>query len=155
MKDIFCKIANKKTPALVLFEDNEIVAFLDVEPATKGHSLIITKRHYETIFEVPENILCRVTKMAKIIGLAIQHSFSFDGISIFLFAGRTIQDIEHFHLHICGRNLKNEGHFGKTFKDEKDKAEKLSITCDTLKNEINSLLSKKYYNITLQNLKKP
>ena len=63
--DIFCKIIKKEAEAKILYEDEDILAFLDKDPQTKGHTLIIPKKHYEGILDIPENILNKILALAR------------------------------------------------------------------------------------------
>jgi histidine triad (HIT) family protein len=98
---IFCKIVNKQAPASIIYEDNTIMAFLDIRPLNMGHTLIIPKDHYVDIFDIPENELSQMHKVAKQVSLAVKKATSADGISIFQQNGKAAgQDIFHIHVHV-------------------------------------------------------
>ena len=99
---IFCKIVNNEIPSYKVYEDESFLAFLDISQATKGHTLVIPKEHYQNIFELPENskIFNIVSKLAKAIKLATNA----DGINIINNNGTTAgQTVNHFHIHIIPR----------------------------------------------------
>ena len=62
---LFCKIARKEVPAKILYEDDDILVMLDAYPDTDGHTLIIPKKHYEDIYEVPNDILIKMFDAAR------------------------------------------------------------------------------------------
>jgi len=98
--DIFCKIIKKEAEAKILYEDEDILAFLDKDPQTKGHTLIIPKKHYEGILDIPENILNKILAYTKL--RAKELSKDYKGIKIGFNSG-TANEIGHFHLHILGQ----------------------------------------------------
>ena len=68
---IFCKIINKQIPSSVVYEDNDVVAFLDISQATKGHTLVLPKKHYANLLEIEEEVLAKVIKVAKMIATSM------------------------------------------------------------------------------------
>ncbi len=97
---VFCKIVRKEVPASIVYEEASVLAFLDIHPLNKGHTLIIPKAHYETIFDIPEGVLAEVFKVTKIVAMAIKKSVKADGISIIQQNGRAAnQEIFHLHVH--------------------------------------------------------
>ena len=79
---IFCKIAKKKMPSEIIYEDDNVFAFLDISPANPGHTLIIPKEHYPTILETPDavmkNLIVAVKKIAKAVKEGVNFFSSFD-----------------------------------------------------------------------------
>ena len=68
MKDancIFCKIANGEIPSATLYEDDQFRVILDLNPAAKGHALVLPKDHYANLFEIPEDVLGKAAGVAK------------------------------------------------------------------------------------------
>ncbi len=109
MKDcIFCKIVKGEIPADIIYEDDKTLAFLDISPTNKGHTLVIPKEHYETIMDIPEDLLANVIKTTKKLSIAL--SKMSDGISIAQnnkkLAG---QIVPHLHFHVMPR-YKNDRH---------------------------------------------
>jgi len=104
---IFCKIAKKQIPTDILYENNKTIAFLDINPVNKGHTLVIPKEHYETIIDIPEDLLIEVIKTTKKISIAL--SKISDGITIAQNNKKSGgQEIPHLHFHIIPR-YKNDG----------------------------------------------
>ena len=102
---IFCKIVKKVIPAKVIFENNEILAFLDIFPINKGHSIVIPKVHYQNLEDFPESELLYLYKTVKQIAILIHKKLDLGGYNIlqnnFKAAG---QVIDHIHVHIIPRS---------------------------------------------------
>ena len=81
---IFCKIARKQAPASFVYEDENVSAFLDIRPLNEGHTLVIPKEHYVTIFEAPEELVAHLHRIVRRVALAVGESTKADGISICL-----------------------------------------------------------------------
>jgi len=101
---IFCKIVRRQSPASIIYEDETVMAFLDVRPLTMGHSLVIPKAHYADIFGTPEELISQVHKVSKQIALAVKKATGADGVTIIQQNGKAAgQDIFHLHVHIVPR----------------------------------------------------
>jgi histidine triad (HIT) family protein len=101
---IFCKIVRKQAPSSIVYEDDTIMAFLDIRPLNMGHTLVIPKAHYVDIFDIPEKELSQVHNVAKLVAFAIKKSTIADGISIIQQNGKAAgQDIFHMHVHVVPR----------------------------------------------------
>jgi len=124
---IFCRIAQKQVPASLVFEDEKVVAFLDIRPLNEGHTLVIPKAHYESIFEIPLDYITYLHGITKQVALAVKKATKADGISVIQQNGKAAgQDIFHLHVHVIPRY---EGQKLPSFSEisEADK-EKLSQT---------------------------
>jgi histidine triad (HIT) family protein len=103
-KCIFCKIVAKQAPSSLLYEDDVVMAFLDIRPLNMGHSLVIPKAHYVDIFETPDRELAEIHQASKKLAAAIKKATHADGISIIQQNGAAAgQDIFHLHVHIVPR----------------------------------------------------
>jgi histidine triad (HIT) family protein len=106
---IFCLIAAGKIPAKKVYEDPKVLAFLDINPVSEGHTLVIPKNHYETISLVPDSELGVIFRVIKKLATNMKDKLGVDGINIiqnnYKAAG---QDIPHFHVHIIPRK-NNDG----------------------------------------------
>ncbi len=101
---IFCKIVKKQAPASIIYEDETVIVFLDIRPLNVGHTLVIPKKHYVDIFDIPENQLSQVHKVAKQVSVAVKKATNADGISIIQQNGKAAaQDIFHLHVHVVPR----------------------------------------------------
>ena len=106
---LFCKIVKGELPSSKIYEDEDTLAFLDLFPVNKGHSLVIPKEHYETIFDVPSDILSKVSPVMKNVADAVKKGVNADGISIAQSNGKDAgQVIPHIHFHIMPR-FKDDG----------------------------------------------
>jgi len=101
---IFCKIVKGEIPCNKIFENENILAFLDIAPVNIGHSLVIPKKHFANIYETPEKTLIEMMKAVKKISHAIKNSLKADGINVTMnndpAAG---QVVFHSHIHIIPR----------------------------------------------------
>ena len=108
---IFCKLANGIFLTNTLYEDEDFRVILDIEPATKGHALILPKKHYANIFELPEEYAGKVYKVAKNMAGKMQDALGFDGFNVLQNNGEAAgQTVFHFHMHLIPRyNNDNAG----------------------------------------------
>jgi histidine triad (HIT) family protein len=101
----FCKIARKEAPANTVFEDEKIIAFLSIQPITAGHTLVVPKKHYENIYEIPEEEVAYLYKIVKKMAYAVKNAVSAEGIRIVQNNGEAAgQVIFHLHVHIIPMN---------------------------------------------------
>jgi histidine triad (HIT) family protein len=98
---IFCKIVREEAPSCRVYEDENIVAFMSIQPINVGHTLVVPKKHYENIFEIPEEEIGILFKTVKRITPAVKQAFSADGIQIVQNNGAAAgQVVFHLHVHI-------------------------------------------------------
>ena len=101
---VFCKIVKGQAPASIVYEDQEVMVFLDIRPLNMGHTLVIPRAHYVDIFDIPNALLSRIHKIAKHVAPAIKKATTADGISIIQQNGKAAgQDIFHLHVHVVPR----------------------------------------------------
>jgi histidine triad (HIT) family protein len=101
---IFCKIVRKQAPASIIYEDESVIAFLDIRPLNLGHTLVIPKKHYVDIFDISEDQLSQVHKVAKQVSTAVKKATNADGISIIQQNSKAAgQNIFHLHVHVVPR----------------------------------------------------
>ncbi|GIN93183.1 protein hit [Siminovitchia terrae] len=112
---IFCKIVNGELPSAKIFENEDILAFLDISQITKGHTLVIPKVHKTDIFEMDEETAAKLFSAVPKIAQAIKDQFGAKGINLLnnngSFAG---QEVFHYHMHLIPRYDANDG-FSKQF----------------------------------------
>ena len=135
MKDnacIFCRIAQKQVPANLVYEDEKALAFLDIRPLNEGHTLVIPKAHYETIFDIPQELITYLHGITKQVAIAVKKATKADGISIIQQNGKAAsQEVFHLHIHVIPRY---EGQKLPRFNDVKEaEKEKLSQTAAKIK----------------------
>lgn len=107
MDCIFCKIINGDIPSHKIYEDDLVLAFLDINPETNGHTLIIPKKHFKDLNEIEENELNHILKVAKELSLKIKESLKCDGFTLIQNNG-FVQDVKHFHLHIVPKYINEQ-----------------------------------------------
>ena len=107
MSCTFCKIANKEIESNIVYESNNIIAFLDIDPINEGHILIVPKEHYLDIEELPTDILNEIMELSQRIVKSLKETYKPDGYSIMQNGGK-FNEIGHFHLHIFPR-YQNDG----------------------------------------------
>ncbi|MGM5484383.1 MAG: HIT family protein [Nanobdellota archaeon] len=101
---IFCKIAKGEMPANKVYEDDNFVAFLDISPANNGHTLVITKEHYETFTDIPEDKLKEFTAVTQKVAVAVKDATSCHGYNIIMNNNKAAgQIVPHVHYHIVPR----------------------------------------------------
>lgn len=97
--DIFCKIMNNEIPSYTIYEDDIVKVFLDVNPAVNGHSLIVPKKHYKDLFDLDDNTLMHIMKIAKKVSPILEEALNADGMTLVQNNG-LYQEVKHFHLHL-------------------------------------------------------
>ncbi|AJF61864.1 TPA: HIT family protein [Candidatus Woesearchaeota archaeon] len=106
---IFCKIIAGKIPTLKVYEDKDVMAFLDIAPANKGHTLIVPKKHSKDMLEDNNKDLAAVMKAAKKISAAVMKAVSAEGFNFIANTGPVAgQVVFHTHFHIIPR-FENDG----------------------------------------------
>lgn len=109
-KDVFCKIVDGEIPCYKLYEDNDVLAFLDISQVSKGHALVISKKHYDNFLSIPQEEMHKVMDVAQRIGQVSVKYLGAKGVNIltncYEAAGQTVM---HFHVHVIPRYDGNEG----------------------------------------------
>ena len=101
---IFCKIIEGEIPCYKLYEDDLVLAFLDISPMANGHTLIIPKEHRENIFDVEEKYLERMVDVSKKIAQKMKDNIGAEGVNLYHASGACAeQTVFHFHLHVVPR----------------------------------------------------
>ena len=106
---IFCRIARGEIASSKIYEDDHTVAFLDINPIVKGHSLIIPKQHFETIFEMPPELFKTCCGVVQKVAKAVFKAMEAEGMNI-LQNNKAVagQEISHLHFHVIPR-FTNDG----------------------------------------------
>lgn len=148
-KCLFCSIIQGEIPCKKVYEDNEIFAFLDIKPVNKGHTLVIPKKHYVTLLDIPDDLLLKLLIVTKKLASTLMTSLSATGFNIninnYSDAG---QLIPHLHIHIVPRFL-NDGHklwSGMEYKDE----EEFNSVLGSIKNDAKDVKSENVPKIKLK-----
>ena len=97
----FCKIIRREAPANRVYDDEQVVAFMSNHPVNPGHTLIVPKKHYENIFEVPDEEIAHIFMLSKKIASAVKKAVNAEGIRIVQNNGEAAgQVIPHLHVHV-------------------------------------------------------
>ncbi len=103
---IFCKIVAGELPAAVVGSDERVLAFLDINPATRGHTLVIPRAHVEDIHEIDSEDLAATTALAQRIAGRVRERLGADGVNLLHSSGSAAwQTVFHFHIHVIPRYL--------------------------------------------------
>ncbi len=106
---LFCKIIEDEIPCFKLFEDDDTLAFMDINPANEGHALVIPKEHSKDIYTVSDAALTATVKTAKKVATAINKTLSPDGLNLLQCNGpAAAQSVFHFHMHVLPRREGDE-----------------------------------------------
>ena len=106
---IFCKIAAGEIPSKTIYEDDNFRVILDLNPATRGHGLILPKNHYANLYELPEDTAGEVMKLAKKMTEIMTDKLNCDGFNLVQNNGEQAgQTVFHFHMHLIPR-YKDDG----------------------------------------------
>lgn len=106
---IFCKIVAGTIPSTKIYEDDKFLAFMDINPVTRGHALLIPKEHSQNVFTIPANLLGELMIVAqKLAGVAMK-GLEAKGLNFVQSNGLAAnQIIDHFHLHLMPRYRADE-----------------------------------------------
>ena len=101
---IFCKIAAGEIPCTKVYEDNQVLAFMDIMPLNRGHLLVIPKEHYENILEIDCELYGRLAALICTIAKAVQGAIAPDGLNVMQLNGAAAnQVVPHLHVHLVPR----------------------------------------------------
>lgn len=99
MDCLFCKIIEGSIPSYTIFEDDTLKAFLDINPNTNGHTLIIPKKHYKDLDDIDAKTLAHIMEVAKYIKKLLYNKLNCDGVQLIQNNG-DCQEVKHYHLHV-------------------------------------------------------
>ncbi len=101
---LFCKIVSKQLPANIIYEDEKVLAFLDINPLTEGHTLVIPKTHAESVFDIDAEYLKHLTTVTQKIANKMKEVGHAEGVDLVNANGQAAdQTVSHFHMHIIPR----------------------------------------------------
>lgn len=117
---IFCKIVNGEIPCAKVYENEHVLAFLDISQVTKGHTLVIPKIHKENVFELTPEIAKNIFAAVPAIANSIKKEFDPIGLNVVNNNGEEAgQSVFHFHMHLLPRYGQGDG-FGAVWKTHTD-----------------------------------
>ena len=103
---VFCDIVRGDTPAYVVFEDDTSLAFLDVRPLFEGHTLLVPREHYETLADLPRELIDPLFSNAQMLSRAVAEAMEATG-SFVAMNNRVSQSVPHLHVHVVPRRPKD------------------------------------------------
>lgn len=129
-KCVFCRILRKEIPSYVVYEDDDILAMFAKDMEVYGHTLIIPKQHYQDIYDIPEDILAKLSIVAKKLGNRYKEKIWATWINILHASWKDAQQsVFHFHIHLFPR-FENDG------LDTRPKLPKIEVDKDDLLKKI-------------------
>lgn len=139
---LFCSIIEGKIPCKKIYEDNDMLAFLDINPVNKGHTLVIPRRHYITLLDTPDELLFKLIIVTKKLASILMKSLNAVGFNVninnYSDAG---QVVPHLHIHIVPR-FSGDGHKlwdGRKYESE----EEFNSVLESIKKNIKGVEPKK------------
>lgn len=104
MASIFSKIASGDIPSIKVYEDSYTFAFLDISPASRGHTLVITKDEYADLYAMPPELLVAVMSTVQLVATALRDALAPDGLNVVQNNGAAAgQTVFHYHVHLIPR----------------------------------------------------
>lgn len=117
---VFCEILSGEAPASFTYQDDSVVAFMDVQPITHGHMLVVPREHAVLMSDVNETVAMRTFRVARKLAGILRSTLGADGVNLFVADGEiAFQDVPHFHVHVIPRYPKDG--FGLTFPQNYDR----------------------------------
>ena len=106
---VFCQIIRGEAPASIVYEDEQVVAFLSNRPVNVGHTLVVPKKHYVNVYEMSEDDAAHAFKVAKRLAHAVRDAFGAEGIRLVQNNGRdAAQVVMHVHVHVIPMSSQNK-----------------------------------------------
>lgn len=134
---IFCKIVKGEIPSHTLYEDEDFKVIFDLGPATRGHAIILSKKHFENIYELDDNTASKVFVLAKKMACVMTRAFQCDGFNVVQNNGKFAGQSEfHFHMHLIPRYINDNAI--KFWKAGETTDEVLAELEEKIKSELNS-----------------
>ena len=103
---LFCRIVSGELPAIVVYEDENSLAFLDHRPLFHGHTLLVPRRHVETLGELPASLVGPLFKAAQTLARAVEPALGAEGTFVAM-NNRVSQSVPHLHVHVVPRRKKD------------------------------------------------
>lgn len=111
---IFCAIVRGESPASFTYQDDNVVGFMDVQPITHGHMLVVPREHAVLMADLNDSVAMRTFRVARRMASLARATLGAHGVNLFVADGEiAFQDVPHFHVHVIPR-YPNDG-FGLTF----------------------------------------
>ena len=115
---VFCQIIRRQVPASVIYQDDRVIAFLSNRPVNVGHTLVVPRKHYANVFEVPEDEIAYLARVVKRMAQAVKDAVGAEGIRIVQNNGEAAgQVVFHFHMHVIPMKPSNQHGHDNVFRD--------------------------------------
>jgi histidine triad (HIT) family protein len=132
---VFCKIVAKQIPATVVYEDADVLAFMDIGQVNPGHVLVAAKAHAENIYALDESSAAAVFRSATRVAKAIRAAFAPQGLSVYQANGKAAgQTVFHFHMHLVPRH--EEDGMALTWPVKNPPREEIEECAERIRNEL-------------------
>ncbi len=133
---IFCRIVKGEIPSTRVYEDAEVLAFMDIGPIIKGHTLVIPKQHVDPVTEVPPGLLARVMTVVQKIAKAQVNGMKADGVNILNANGKAAgQVVPHVHFHVVPR-FATDGHHWNWVPKKYESVDEMKQYADRIRNAV-------------------
>ena len=130
---VFCQRVIKRGEASIIYENDQVMAFMDIAPVEPGHALVIPKKHFENILDIGYEEYLEVHRVTKFLSPFIVKAVSADGINVGQNNGKSAnQRVFHYHVHIIPRFIDRELNWGRIKTDK----EELEQVADMVRAEI-------------------
>ena len=131
---VFCRIIHKQSPASIVYENDQVVAFLSNRPVNEGHTLVVPKKHYENIYEIPEEEVAYLFKVVKRVAVAVKDAMAAEGVRIVQNNGWAAgQVVFHLHVHVIPMEPNDGFVHGKAFRDHSNSRDSEELQKDSEK----------------------
>lgn len=108
MDCLFCKIIAGEIPSHKVYEDDQVLAFLDINPVHPGHTLVVPKKHSESLLDTDDEILARLVAVSKKVAQAIMTGLDYPSFNLIVNNGKIAgQIIPHLHFHVVPRKAED------------------------------------------------
>jgi len=133
---VFCKIIKGEIPCTRLYEDQDVLAFMDIHPVVKGHALVIPKTHHNPLMETPPEVLQKLITVVQRIAQAQMKGLQADGINVSQANGAIAgQVVPHIHFHVIPR-FTTDGYHGNWLPRKYDNPQELQAIADRIREAI-------------------
>ena len=110
---IFCKIVAGEIPSARIYEDDDVIAFMDIGPIAPGHALVVPRAHHAALLDTPPDLLGKVLAATQKVAAAVVEATGAEGFNLFQFNGSCAgQEVFHLHFHIIPRKPGDGVRFG-------------------------------------------
>lgn len=136
---LFCQIIRGDVAALKVFEDEISIAFLDHRPVFRGHCLLIPKEHFETLADLPTNLIGPLFQNVQLLARAVENAMEAHGTFVAM-NNRVSQSVPHFHVHVVPRRRKDglRGFFWPRYPYKSD--EEADLVQSAVRNAVEALI---------------